>query len=60
MNWIPRSKSSSRCKKGLRHAAACPAPNHLECPKFQRLIRVAGENRRKAKARSGPKTGRRD
>lgn len=27
-------------RDGLRHAAACPAPNHLECPKFQRLIRV--------------------
>ncbi len=23
-------------KKGLDHAAACPAPNHLECPSFQR------------------------
>ncbi len=47
-------------QRGLRHAAECPAPNHLECPKFQRLIRVAGENRRKAAARSGRKTGRRD
>lgn len=27
--------------KGLRHAAECPARNHLECPTFQRLIRVA-------------------
>lgn len=26
----------------LRHAAACPAPSHLECPKFRRLLRVAG------------------
>jgi DNA-binding transcriptional MerR regulator len=25
----------------LRHAAACPAPNHLECPSFQRLLRAA-------------------
>jgi DNA-binding transcriptional MerR regulator len=28
-------------RDGLRHAAACPAPSHLECPTFQRLIRVA-------------------
>ena len=26
---------------GLRHAAACPAPNHLECPTFRRLLRAA-------------------
>ena len=23
----------------LRHAAACPAKNHLECPQFMRLLR---------------------
>ena len=23
---------------GLRHAAACPAPSHVECPTFQRLL----------------------
>jgi DNA-binding transcriptional MerR regulator len=26
---------------GLRHAAACPAPSHAECPTFQRLLRAA-------------------
>ena len=26
---------------GLRHAAACPAPSHAECPKFQRLLKAA-------------------
>ena len=25
----------------LRHVAACPAPSHLDCPKFQRLMRIA-------------------
>jgi DNA-binding transcriptional MerR regulator len=25
----------------LRHAANCPAPNHLECPSFQRLLKAA-------------------
>jgi DNA-binding transcriptional MerR regulator len=26
---------------GLRHAAACPAPSHGECPTFQKLLRAA-------------------
>ncbi|MEM7529808.1 MAG: helix-turn-helix domain-containing protein [Pseudomonadota bacterium] len=25
----------------LRHVAECPAPSHLECPKFQKLMRLA-------------------
>jgi DNA-binding transcriptional MerR regulator len=32
-------------RDGLRHAADCSAPSHLECPKFQRLLRVVGKNR---------------
>jgi hypothetical protein len=28
-------------RDGLRHAAACPAPDHLECPKFRRLMQAA-------------------
>jgi len=28
-------------RKGLRHAARCPAPSHLECPTFRRLLRAA-------------------
>lgn len=26
---------------GLRHAAACPAPSHAQCPTFRRLLRAA-------------------
>jgi DNA-binding transcriptional MerR regulator len=26
-------------RDGLRHAASCPAPSHMECPKFQRLLK---------------------
>ena len=26
---------------GLRHAAACPAPSHAECPSFQKLVKAA-------------------
>lgn len=28
-------------RDGLRHAAACPAPSHMECPTFQRILRGA-------------------
>ena len=28
-------------RDGLRHAAACPAPSHMECPKFRRILRAA-------------------
>ena len=28
-------------RKGLRHAAACPAPSHFECPTFRKLVRTA-------------------
>lgn len=27
--------------EGLRHAAACPAPSHSQCPSFQRLLKAA-------------------
>lgn len=30
---------------GLRHAAACPAPSHAECPSFQRLLKAAAARR---------------
>ncbi|MEI6270427.1 MAG: helix-turn-helix domain-containing protein [Methylococcaceae bacterium] len=38
-------KELTAMRDGLRHAAACNAPNHFECPKFLRLLRVAGKNR---------------
>ena len=28
-------------RDGLRHAAACPAPSHMECPSFRRYLRAA-------------------
>jgi DNA-binding transcriptional MerR regulator len=28
-------------RSGLRHAAACPAPSHMECPTFRRLLGAA-------------------
>lgn len=37
-------KELTAMRDGLRHAAACKAPNHFECPKFLRLLRIAGKN----------------
>ncbi|WP_206378136.1 helix-turn-helix domain-containing protein [Sneathiella limimaris] len=34
-------KTLTAMRNGLRHAANCPAPSHLECPKFQRYLKVA-------------------
>ncbi|MBN8940043.1 MAG: helix-turn-helix domain-containing protein [Rhizobiales bacterium] len=31
----------STMRDGLRHAAACPAPSHMECPTFRRILRSA-------------------
>ena len=33
-------------RDGLRHAAVCPAPSHLECPSFRRLMQAAARGRR--------------
>jgi DNA-binding transcriptional MerR regulator len=33
----------SAMRDGLRHAAACRAPSHMECPTFRRLLKVAAE-----------------
>ena len=31
----------SAMRDGLRHAAACRAPSHMECPTFRRLLKLA-------------------
>ena len=31
----------SAVRRGLRHAAACPAPSHAECPTFKKLLKAA-------------------
>ena len=35
---VRRLRAMSR---GLRHAAVCPAPSHMECPSFRRLLMSA-------------------
>jgi DNA-binding transcriptional MerR regulator len=41
-------------REGLRHAAACRAPSHLECPKFQRILRAAAGGKLKTQVRARP------
>ena len=38
-------------RDGLRHAARCPAPSHLECPTFQKLLRTAAAGPRPTRGR---------
>ena len=41
----------------LRHVAACPAPSHMECPTFRRLVDVAGKRNGKRRSRRPLKGG---
>lgn len=42
----------SAMREGLRHAATCKAPSHMECPTFRRLVRIAGERSRPQKRKT--------
>jgi len=41
-------------RDGLRHAAACPARDHFECPKFRRLLRAASAAAPRMRRRDAP------
>ena len=43
-------------RDGLRHAAKCPAPSHMECPKFIRLLRAAARGLIRAPHNGMPQT----
>ncbi len=47
-----RIRELTALRDGLRHAAACPARSHLECPTFRRLLRVA--SRRAGRGTTAP------
>jgi DNA-binding transcriptional MerR regulator len=34
-------RTLTRMRDGLRHAVACRAPSHMECPTFRRLLKAA-------------------
>ena len=41
-------------RDGLRHAAACTAPSHMECPSFRRVVRAAASRMIKAPKKKAP------
>jgi DNA-binding transcriptional MerR regulator len=43
-------RTLTKMRDGLRHAAACRAPSHMECPTFRRILRAA------ASGAFGPRT----
>lgn len=44
-------------RDGLRHAAACPAPSHMECPKFRRILALSASRPRHAAMRRSMPAG---
>ena len=47
----------SALRDGLRHAAACPAPSHMECPTFRRLLRAAASGAKRRARRGAARAG---
>jgi DNA-binding transcriptional MerR regulator len=52
----------SAMRDSLRHAVACTAPSHMECPTFRRILRAAAtgairQRRKKAPNRREPVAG---
>ncbi len=46
-------------RDGLRHAAACRAPSHMECPTFRRILKAASMGVLKGPTRPPPHQRRR-
>src|SRR5687767_6542897 len=42
-------------RDGLKHAAACPAPSHMECPTFRRILRAAATGAVRARRKQAPR-----
>jgi DNA-binding transcriptional MerR regulator len=47
-------------RDGLRHAAVCSAPSHMECPTFRRLLGLAARSTKKESRKAAAKVGARD
>jgi DNA-binding transcriptional MerR regulator len=45
----------SAVRDSLRHAAACPAPSHMECPTFRRILRAAASGAIGARRKKAPR-----
>jgi DNA-binding transcriptional MerR regulator len=50
-------KKLSAMRNGLRHAAACRAPSHMECPTFLRILRGAAAGTMATRASKGRRPG---
>lgn len=46
-------KQLEAIRKTIQHVANCSAPDHMECPKFKRLLHLAGKHQ--TKVRNEPK-----
>jgi hypothetical protein len=42
-------------RDGLRHAAVCPAPSHMECPTFRRILRAVTSGEIKTRRKTIPR-----
>ncbi|MGF7239416.1 MAG: helix-turn-helix domain-containing protein [Frankia sp.] len=42
-------------RDSLRHAAACPAPSHMECSTFRRILRAAASGAMRAPRKRAPR-----
>ncbi|WP_419794908.1 helix-turn-helix domain-containing protein [Pseudomonas palleroniana] len=48
-------KQLQAMSKGLRHAAACSAPSHAQCPNFRRLLNIAAAGAfKRSRHKAGP------
>jgi DNA-binding transcriptional MerR regulator len=45
----------SAMRDGLRHAAVCSAPSHMECPTFRRILRAAAHGAVRTRKKSAPR-----
>jgi DNA-binding transcriptional MerR regulator len=52
-----RMRELAVLRDSLRHAAACPAPSHMECPTFRGLLRAASTGRVTAPPKRTPGPG---
>src|SRR5262252_5989770 len=52
-------RKRTEIRDGLRHAAACRAPSHMECPTFRRILRAAASGAIGARRKKTPQRTRR-
>ncbi|HEX8579529.1 MAG TPA: helix-turn-helix domain-containing protein [Allosphingosinicella sp.] len=50
----------SAMRDGLRHAAACPAPSHMECPRFRQILEGALSAPRRSRSNAAVPIGTRE